>query len=72
MGKCIIKLSKKAKNKSSPGKLKKKGSYRRVWVSESAESDGEQVAARGGGSQSPVVSAAVPAGDMFSEASESD
>ena len=30
MGKCIIKLSKKAKNKSGPGKLKKKWSYRRV------------------------------------------
>ena len=77
MGKCIIKLSKKAKNKSGP-KLKKKGSYRKVWISESAESDGEQVAAtghnasEGGGSQSPEVSAVVPAGDKFSDTSESD
>ena len=70
MGKCIIKLSKKAKNKSSPGKLKKKGSYRRVWVSESAESEGEQVVTRGSGSQSPVVSTAVPADDRFSEESD--
>ena len=65
MGKCLIRLSKKAKKKSSPGKLKKKDSYKRVWVSESAESEGEQVVTRAGGSQSPVVSAVVPADDMF-------
>ena len=69
MGKCLIRLSKKAKKKASPGKLKKKGSFKRVWVSDSPESEGEQTVNKAGGSQSPVVTAVVPADDMFTEES---
>ena len=67
MGNCLIRLSEKAKKKTSPGKPKKKGSFKRIWVSDSPDSEGEETVNKAGGSQSPVVTAMVPEDDMFTE-----
>ena len=68
MANCLIKLSKKAKNKkTSPAKPKKRGSFKRIWVSDSADSDVEEIANEAGGSQSPEITAVIPAQDIFSE-----
>ena len=68
MANCLIKLSKKAKNKkTSPAKPKKRGSFKRIWVSDSPDSDVEEIANEAGGSQSPEITAVIPAQDIFSE-----
>ena len=68
MGNCLIRLSKKAKNKkTSPAKPKKRGFFKRIWVSDSPDSEGEETANKAGGSQSPVVTAMIPEDDIFSE-----
>ena len=68
MGNCLIRLSKKAKNKkTSPAKPKKRGSFKRIWVSDSPDSEVEETANKASGSQSPVITAMIPADDIFSE-----
>ena len=77
MGKQVLKLSRKAKKQKFDPKGKKKGSYRKIWIS---DSDAEQLGATGSqqngsedaGSQSDKISAVVPSRDKFPDTSDSD